>query len=234
MSGMTGSKHDDDCAPAPDWPRAQQPDAPTRPIYQHSDDYFGASIYNYANPRSAQLDEDLLARSIRDAGHNAFGTVFIEVYVLSTDGLHLARPSGGHWIDPGFLHSASDRAKELDRTAPDCVPGESLAGTLFNECHSVIGYKQGVRWRQIRSMMRDPFIQLGRDCRMEHLYEVGIGIVGAVPFSFQQRKGIVLYMSRATAAIERLRAEENENYLAAATGMYVISGINCTEEYLCC
>lgn len=43
-------------------------------------------------------------------------------------------------------------------------------------------------------MMADPFIP--HDGRMEELFKLGIGIVGTVPFNFQERIGVVLFMSR--------------------------------------
>ena len=135
--------------------------------------------------------------------------------MVSSDGKHVVRPSGGHWMDPSFSMSAPDphQAREVDRIAPDCAPGESLAGTLYKE----VTKPRKVHWRQIKSMMADPFIQKGKDSRIEQMYNSGIGIVAAVPFHLQERRGIVMFMSRATADIEKLQAHQNEQYLVAAT-----------------
>ncbi|KAL9188001.1 hypothetical protein ACHAXT_006379 [Thalassiosira profunda] len=220
MSGAPASD-DGDGTPIPsgipDWsPRPGQRSA--RRSSPDPSGYLGASIVQN-NPRDAQVDEDILTRAVEDAGLSAFGAIFIEVWVLSTDGQHLTRPPGGHWMDPMFLLSAPDNAEELNRTAPDCAPGQSLAGHLFYECHSRLGMNRQVRWRQIAGMKDDPFIQTSQDERMEQLFDAGIGIVGAVSFTFQERKGMVLFMSRATADISKLRADENETYLLASADL---------------
>lgn len=67
-------------------------------------------------------DEETLAHPVADAGLNAFGCVFIEVWVMSDDGMKLTRPKGGHWMDPAFAQSLPDeslieKAWELDREA---------------------------------------------------------------------------------------------------------------------
>lgn len=54
---------------------------------------------------------------------------------------------------------------------------------------------------------------------MERLVELGVGLVGAVPFSFQDERGIVLYFSRSTANVELLRARRNERYLIGSTDL---------------
>jgi len=177
------------------------------------------TVYNRGSPYLAHADEDLLARAVQDSGLHASGCVFIEVWAVSSDGRYLARPSGGHWMDPMFIHSVEhpERAKKIAQTAPDCALGEGLVGTLFKE--SAGWRKRSVRWREIRSILEDPFIQQGKNERMEQLYDLGIGIVATVPFIFHEKNGIVLFMSRKSADINRLRAEHNEDYLTRATDL---------------
>jgi hypothetical protein len=45
-------------------------------------------------------DEDLLHRAVADAGRWAYGTIFVEVWLLTEDRFSLVRPNRGWWIDP--------------------------------------------------------------------------------------------------------------------------------------
>mmetsp|Transcript_16960 Transcript_16960/g.40601 ORF Transcript_16960/g.40601 Transcript_16960/m.40601 type:complete len:574 (-) Transcript_16960:97-1818(-) len=160
-------------------------------------------------------DYEILSQSVADAGLNAFGCVFLEVWAMSDDGTKLVRPSGGHWMDPAFAQSLAnddliEKAWELDRVVRDCPPGAGLAGTLAEEAGSGARH---VHWRQIKSLLGDPFVQRGPGKRMERFIEIGIGLVAAVPFSFQEERGIVLYFSRGSANTEMLRASSNERFL---------------------
>lgn len=98
----------------------------------------------------------------------------------------------------------------------DCPPGAGLAGTLAEEAG--LGARN-VHWRQIKSLLDDPFIQRGSDKRMEKFFELGIGLVATVSFSFLEQNGIVLYYSRSTANTERLRSKSNERYLIASADL---------------
>lgn len=98
----------------------------------------------------------------------------------------------------------------------DCPPGAGLAGTLAEEAG--LGARN-VHWRQIKSLLDDPFVQRGSGKRMEKFFELGIGIVAAVSFSFLEQNGIVLYYSRSTANTERLRSKSNERYLIASADL---------------
>lgn len=87
------------------------------------------------SPYLARLDEDILKRTIQDCGLHAYGAIFVEVWVLASNGRYLSRPQGGHWMDPQFIHSIypPKLAEEVDDNALDCPPGVSLAGTLYEE-----------------------------------------------------------------------------------------------------
>lgn len=76
-----------------------------------------------------------------------------------------------------------------------------------------------VHWRQIKSLLDDPFVQRGSGKRMEKLFELGVGIVAAVPFQFQEQRGLVLYYARSTAKTELLRAPSNERYMKASADL---------------
>ena len=91
-----------------------------------------------------------------------------------------------------------------------------LAGTLAEEA-GLGGDK--VHWRQIKSLLDDPFVQRGSGKRMEKLFDLGVGIVAAVPFQSQEQRGLVLYYARSTAKTELLRAPSNERYMKASADL---------------
>eukprot|EP00984_Skeletonema_dohrnii_P020841 scaffold10267_cov120-Skeletonema_dohrnii-CCMP3373.AAC.5 len=180
------------------------------------------SFAQYNTALLARQDEDILTRTVQDCGLHAYGAIFVELWVLSSNGRHMSRPSGGHWMDPQFIHSISppELAEQVNDHAQNCSPGVSLAGTLYNETSQWghWGINRKVYWRQIKSMMDDPFVQ--DDGRLKSLYEdLGIGIVATVPFSYHGRNGIVLFMSRSTCSVDRLRSTANENFLIAAADL---------------
>ena len=180
------------------------------------------SIAQYTSPYLAQQDEDIVTRMIQDCGLHAYGAIFVELWVLSPTGRYMRRSKGGHWMDPQFVRSISppSLAEEVNEHAQDCAPGVSLAGTLYNETSQWgnRGVNRKVYWRQLKSMSEDPFIQ--DDGRIKTLTEeLGIGFVASIPFDCQGRNGIVLFMSRATCNVDRLRSTANENFLIAATDL---------------
>lgn len=76
-------------------------------------------------------------------------------------------------------------------------------------------------------MADDPFIQ--DDGRLKALYkDLGIGFVATVPFYYQGRSGIVLFMNRNTCSVERMQSHANEHFLIAAADLigaaYAIRG----------
>ena len=124
-------------------------------------------------------------------------------------------------MDPAFAQSLDteemiEEAWELDRVANDCPPGVGLPGTMAEE--GGLG-NRNIHWRQIRGLMEDPFVQAGRDNRMKKLFEVGIGLVAAVPFSHDDQRGIVLFYSRSTANVELLRSSNNTRFMLGATDL---------------
>lgn len=54
--------------------------------------------FSAAQRTRERSDAETLAHPVADAGLNAFGCVFIEVWVMSDDGTKLTRPEGGHWM----------------------------------------------------------------------------------------------------------------------------------------
>ncbi|KAL7500332.1 hypothetical protein ACHAWT_010498 [Skeletonema menzelii] len=180
---------------------------------------------SFAQPKSSLLarrDEDILSRTVQDCGLHAYGAIFVELWVLSSDGTLLRRPPGGSWMDPQFIYTISppSLAEQANEQAQPCAPGVSLAGSMYLETSQWgnWGINRKVYWRQIKSMMDDPFLQ--DDGRLKSLYEdLGIGIVATVPFSFHGRSGIVMFMSRSTCNIDRLRSTANENFLIAAADL---------------
>ncbi|KAL9180346.1 hypothetical protein ACHAXT_008316 [Thalassiosira profunda] len=165
-------------------------------------------------------DAETLSHAVADAGMNAFGCVAVEVWVMKENGTKFTRPEGGHWMKPAFAQSLPseiliEKAWELDRHADDCPPGAGLAGTLAEEGGLD---NRNVHWAQIKRILNDPFIQKESGRRMERFYELGIGLVAAVPFQFQDDcRGIVLFYSRSTANVKTLQSPSNERFLVAAS-----------------
>ena len=54
--------------------------------------------FSAAQRTRERSEAETLAHPVADAGLNAFGCVFIEVWVMSDDGTKLTRPEGGHWM----------------------------------------------------------------------------------------------------------------------------------------
>jgi len=191
---------------------ASEAAAPAPPVVQSSNN----------NRRNSYNVDDLIRGCVADAGLNAYGCVFVEVWIMSPDGTALTRVEpGGHWMDPSFANSLPSeelraKALELNRHASDCPPGAGLAGTVFNEAALS---RRKVHWRQIQSMLNDPFVQLGSGQRMSRLHEIGVGIVGSVPFSFQDQDGLVCFFSRSNVNMERLRSPVNEGFLIGSTDL---------------
>lgn len=161
-------------------------------------------------------DEEALQDCVADAALYAFGCVFVEAWVLSDDGTKLIRPPGGHWMEPTFANSLPseelmEKAWILEGTAVDCPPGAGLAGTMAEE--GGLNNNGIVHWRQILDLLDDPFVQRLTQRRMGRLVEVGIGIVAAVPFNFEDEKGMVLFHYRTTVDVELLRTNVNERYM---------------------
>jgi len=159
---------------------------------------------------------------VDDAGLNAYGCVFVEVWLMNPDGTALRRVEpGGHWMDPSFANSLSSeeltqQAFQLNRFARDCPPGVGLAGTLFN---SVDFASKKVYWKQIGELLNDPFVQRNSGHRMQRLHEVGLGLVGSVPFSFQDERGLVCFFSRYNVDLTLLRSSMNEGFLIGSTDL---------------
>ena len=167
--------------------------------------------------------ENLFQESVADAGLNAYGCVFIEVWIMLPDGTALIRVEpGGHWMDPSFTNSLpteelQEQARELDRYARNSPPGAGLAGTLYEQAAN--SSTRRVYWRQIKAMLNDPFVQRGSGERMKRLWQLGIGLVGSVPFSFQNTSGIVCFFSRSGANMDLLRSSMNEGFLIGSTDL---------------
>ena len=188
------------------------------------DDAQSASSKKSARAKSSSFNmENLFKESVADAGLNAYGCVFIEVWIMLPDGTALIRVEpGGHWMDPSFTNSLpteelQEQARELDRYARNSPPGAGLAGTLYEQAAS--SSTRRVYWRQIKAMLNDPFVQRGSGERMKRLSQLGIGLVGSVKFSFQNTSGIVCFFSRSGANMDILRSSMNEGFLIGSTDL---------------
>lgn len=141
---------------------------------------------------------------------------------MSDDDTKLTRPTGGCWMNPIFAKSLPseamcEKAREIYENADDCPIGAGLAGTMAEE--GGMNIQNNVHWRRIRSLLDDPFIMKEPGQRMKRVYNIGIGIVAAVPFCFQEERGLVLYFSRSTADVDSLRHASNERCLLGSTDL---------------
>lgn len=122
--------------------------------FEEDNVHYKKSRKSVAREERYEYDKNLLRRAVEDAGINAFGAVFVEVWALNEDGTKLQRPEGGHWMDPAYWRSLPEdelmeEASNLDLNAGDCSPGVGLAGTLFEESSASSGR---VHWRQIKRL----------------------------------------------------------------------------------
>lgn len=124
-------------------------------------------------------------------------------------------------MNPAFASSLPsedliEKAWELDRVAMDLPPGAGLVGILAEE--SGLGSGR-VHWRQLKVLLEDPFVQHEAGRRIERLFELGIGLVASVPFSFIDARGLVLYYSRRTANPDLLQSPTNVRYLISSADL---------------
>eukprot|EP00804_Cyclotella_cryptica_P003377 CCRYP_012860-RA/>CCRYP_012860-RA protein AED:0.13 eAED:0.13 QI:202/1/1/1/0/0/2/151/525 len=164
-----------------------------------------------------RVDQDEMSRATADAGLNTFGCIFLEVWVLSNTGTRLIRPLGGAWMDSAFRGSLPSDELMLDADyllseAPDAALGVGLEGTIFAESSD-----KKVQWRQIKTMMNDPFVQRDPSERMRKIFSLGIGMVASTSFSFGSESGIILFFARSSTNIERLRSSSNERCMLEYT-----------------
>jgi hypothetical protein len=129
-----------------------------------------------ASMRVKREDHDL-SRVTADAGINIFGCIFLEVWVRNKETTWLVRK--GARMDPVFRVSLPEEdiiteAEYLINEAPDIAigVGVGLAGTIFGEKSS----QRVVQWRQIKSIMTDPFKQRDPNDRTAKIFSLGIGL----------------------------------------------------------
>jgi hypothetical protein len=170
-----------------------------------------------------------LQRVVEDAGRWAFGVIFVEVWVLNDAKTHLFRPENGWWIDPYARdcggNSQFDRL--IDPTRPDYIepgclaPGVGLSGVLWGEVQEGNAANQNdllercVKWREIKPLSDDP--DQPYNPRLKHLAEIGLGWAAGVPFKVGENQGIVVYMARENASVQKLTDCINETYLTHST-----------------
>lgn len=177
-----------------------------------------------------EYDGSVLHRAVADAGRWAFGTVLVEMWVLSEDRTCLHRSESGWWIDPVYHSTRCGSECKLCRLTNPAVddyvppaplaPGEGLPGVLWSESGSGGAVfddavaSRHVGWKQISTIAGDP--DQPWNPRLHLLAEVGLGWAGAVPFSFCGQQGIMVYMARRNVDLKMLQSPKNEMYLKCA------------------
>lgn len=122
-------------------------------------------------------------------------------------------------MDPVFRVSLPDdclisETDYLVNEAPETAIGFGLAGTIFGEKSS----QRVVQWRQIKSIMTDPFKQRDPNDRTLKIFSLGIGLVGSTTFSFGTDSGMVLFYfyTRSTRGIDK-KSVDNERVMLEYT-----------------
>ena len=175
-----------------------------------------------------QKDREDMSRITADAGLNTFGCVFLEVWVLSKKRTRLERPDGAAWMDSAFRASLPNEelltiADNLRSDAPDIGLGVGIPGTLFSDRSS----GRVVQWRQLKSMIDDPFVQQDPTQRMKQIYSLGIGLIASTTFQFGVDSGIVIFYNRSLASSDQLRSDANERVMLDYTDFVGMSFAIC-------
>ena len=92
---------------------------------QHSGDAADAAGRGPARRPTGVDDDVALAGSVASAGLNAFGCVFVELWVIAEDGTALFRPEGGQWMVrtcvPSCLPARPGRPPSRPAAAMSCA-----------------------------------------------------------------------------------------------------------------
>jgi hypothetical protein len=177
-------------------------------------------------------DRDFFHQVVRDAGRWAFGVVAVEVWVLNAAKTHLFRPDHGWWIDPyaidcGENHTfdrLTDSSREDYLEATPLAPGCGLPGALYAQIqrgnlaaaasqNNILHHS--VTWREVKPIAEDP--DQPYNPRMQFLAAAGLGWAAGIPFAIGSLEGLVVYMARTTANIQKLLEPMNTDYLTHAT-----------------
>ena len=185
---------------------------------------------------TTKFDDNFLHRVVRDAGRWAYGTIFVEVWVLTENRTRLIRPRDGWWVDPMFLQTRGESFRRIiDSTNPDYVappsfsPGEGIPGVLWSEAARLPANRIGtlgttfrnsnimsraVVWRDVIALAEDPDQPYNERLQLFALADVGWA--AACPFRVNNEQGIVVFMARRGVDFARLRHPTNETYIKNA------------------
>lgn len=185
----------------------------------------------------------LLARTLEDAGHWAYGIIATELWIYDDDSGNLFRPDGGTWADMA-LHPTHLTQKEYE-ACPMCrvvfedhpkhippaqlAPGVGVPGVLWAEAASSAGELQTPRrtslinmddesdeiyWRDVQALARDPDQPYNE--RLQNAALTSLGWAGGVSFNVDGQRGILIYFTRDSVKLEQLQSSSNVQYLLAA------------------
>lgn len=173
----------------------------------------------------------------KDVGSNAYGVIGADVWVLHGERfVHETL-----WVDAVFQHRHASEALDqiLDASHPQYavpvpqVPGAGLAGYFWslnnnsvaatNPNTSTISRNSNhhqhsathLIWRDLQAITSDPFQPPYR--RMQVLQDAGFGKATGIPFQIGQHRGVVVYLTRATANEAQLNDPTNIDYLMMGT-----------------
>jgi hypothetical protein len=202
-----------------------------------------------ARPRPPRLnehvsyEENLLSRTLEDAGHWAYGIVATELWVYDDANGYLLRPEGAFWCDR-TLHPRHGSKKEYEdcpmcalvyREHPNFVrplpvfPGVGMPGVLWAEAGKAEDAdttrrqmstlaehdeSEDIYWRDVQALAADPDQPYNE--RLQNVSTADLGWAGAVPFNVEGQRGIVIYWSRTSVNMDQLQGVSNVRYLLAA------------------
>jgi len=144
-----------------------------------------------------------------------------------------------HGKDCKMCRLIDENNRESFVPPPPLAPGMGLPGALWTESKSRVSWltvgrstvrsathgrrdsllpgmkpRSRVVWREIQSIANDPDQPFNE--RLIIFSTLGLGLAAAVPFSFQSRQGILIFMARDTVTQEKLCDPVNEMYMQAA------------------
>ena len=169
-----------------------------------------------------------------------FLTLFLFLILFSPD---------GWWAEPACLSSNEALARLTDPSRADYVPalplcpGEGLPGLLWAEASGGQGglsrmtslispdievgesrtytklrtNSNRIIWRDVRQLALDP--DQPWNPRLQLFMQLELGYAAAVPFDFNRRQGLVIYVARSNVDGSRLQADTNQEYLQSASDL---------------
>lgn len=194
-------------------------------------------------PDVINAHKKMMQMALSDTGWWCHGVMAIEVWVYSKEG-RLEMIEGNSWVDPVYLNNESADIKKAFRALHDAssldfqrfskksyAPGVGLPGALwaetFGKSYALASgsfsspgtceknYIPRIDWRNIPALSQDP--DQPYDPRMFALSRAGLQQAAGIPFNVRGTQGIVIFMTRQSAKLDKLSSRLNEEHLITAS-----------------